>query len=112
MAVARHVLCLQVGHTVSRMHRSWRRLLARLSDALPEARYEAVLALLRASVLLAGGLALLVGTQGARGLALPLVLNLLLGLGSIALAVAFSRVKDVGTARSWGRWSTAADVAL
>jgi diguanylate cyclase (GGDEF)-like protein/PAS domain S-box-containing protein len=112
MAALRHVWCHQVGHTVGRMHRSWRRLLARLSEALPEARYEAVLALLRASVLIAGGLGLLVGAHGTDGLELPVVLNLVLGVASVCLAGAFARVKDVDAARRWGRWCTAADVLL
>jgi diguanylate cyclase (GGDEF)-like protein/PAS domain S-box-containing protein len=93
------------------MHRTWRRLLARLTEALPEARYEAVLALLRTCVLVAGALSLLTVTEKSSSLTAPVVVNLVLALVSAVAAVAVSRVTDVGTARAFGMWSTAADVA-
>ncbi len=94
------------------MPRTWRRLLARLTEALPEARYEAVLALLRASVLVAGGLSLVVTSSEDGGLTAPIVVNLALGMVSLAVAVAVARASQVEAARSFGRWSTCVDVAL
>jgi diguanylate cyclase (GGDEF)-like protein/PAS domain S-box-containing protein len=94
------------------MHRTWRRLLARLTEALPEARYEAVLALLRACVLVAGGLSLLTLSEQSSSLTAPVVVNLVLGGVSALAAVVVSRVTDARTARAFGAWSTVADVAL
>jgi diguanylate cyclase (GGDEF)-like protein/PAS domain S-box-containing protein len=92
------------------MHRTWRRSLARLTEALPEARYEAVLAVLRACVLVAGGLALLVTSDKGQDLGLPAVVNFVLAAASLVLAARVCRVTDVSTARAWGQWSTVADV--
>jgi diguanylate cyclase (GGDEF)-like protein/PAS domain S-box-containing protein len=94
------------------MQRTWRRPLARLTEALPEARYEAVLALLRACVLLAGALSLLVTQGSAPDLALPAAVNLALVPVSLWVAARVCRVTDATTARSWGRWSTATDVLV
>jgi diguanylate cyclase (GGDEF)-like protein/PAS domain S-box-containing protein len=93
------------------MHRTWRRLLARLTEALPEARYEVVLALLRTCVLVAGGVSLLAAPVESSGLTAPVVVNLVLGGLSAVAAVLVCRVTDVRTARLFGAWSTVADVA-
>ncbi|HUR13239.1 MAG TPA: EAL domain-containing protein [Mycobacteriales bacterium] len=92
------------------MHRTGRRLLARLTEGLPEARYEAVLALLRACVLVAGGLSLLVIASETGSQAAPVVVNLALGVLSLLAAVAVSRVTDPARALAFGRWSTAVDI--
>jgi diguanylate cyclase (GGDEF)-like protein/PAS domain S-box-containing protein len=94
------------------MHRTWRRLLARLTEALPEARYEAVIALLRTCVLISGGLLLLVSGGSKGHLTAPVVVNLLLAGVSVAVTVAVCKVDTVPRARAWGRWSTLADVLV
>ena len=94
------------------MHRSWRRLLARLTDALPEARYEAVLALLRTCLLLAGGVILAISSVSADDLALPMAVNVVLASASLAVAVVVSGSDSARTTRAWGAWSTLADVLL
>jgi diguanylate cyclase (GGDEF)-like protein/PAS domain S-box-containing protein len=94
------------------MHSSWRRLLARMSEALPEARYEALLALLRSSLCVAGALVLLVQGQHTRGLLLPVLANLVVGAGSLAAAAALCRVTAADRAQWWGRVSTVVDVLL
>jgi len=93
------------------MQSRWRRLVVRMSEALPEARYEALLAVLRASVLVAGGLFLL--TQGGSDDLHPAIaVNLVLGILSFAAAVPLSQVAEPERARAWGRWSTTLDVLL
>lgn len=97
------------------MRGSWRRLLARLTEALPEARYEAVLALLRTSVLMAGGLTLLVSEQTRttpESLLVPALVNLLLGVASLGAAALLGRVRVAEQARLWGKVSTVVDVAV
>ena len=88
-----------------------RRAISRLVDGLPEARYEAVLAVLRATICFSGGAALLLG-QGHRRLVLPAVLNVLLGLVSLAVAGWVARAATAERARRIGAWSTVVDVAL
>jgi diguanylate cyclase (GGDEF)-like protein/PAS domain S-box-containing protein len=88
-----------------------RRLLAKIADGLPEARYEAVMALLRACILLISGI-LLLTTGSGPGLGLPAVLQLVLGAVSAALALPLAHARTPEAARAWGRWSTVADVAL
>jgi diguanylate cyclase (GGDEF)-like protein/PAS domain S-box-containing protein len=91
------------------MQSRWRRLVVRMSEALPEARYEALLAVLRASILVAGGLSLL--TQGGTDDIHPaIVVNLVLGGLSFAAAIPLSQLADARSARLWGAWSTVADV--
>ena len=85
-----------------------RRAFARLVDGLPEARYEAVLAVLRATICLSGGALLLVGHSE---LVLPAVLNMSLGLVSLVVAWWVARVPTAERARRVGAWSTAFDVA-
>jgi diguanylate cyclase (GGDEF)-like protein/PAS domain S-box-containing protein len=95
------------------MHRSWRRLVARLSEALPEARYEALLALLRASVLVAGGLSLLVSVpRAAADLRAPIAINLGLGVLSVVAAWLLARVDEAQRAQWWGKVSTVVDLAV
>jgi diguanylate cyclase (GGDEF)-like protein/PAS domain S-box-containing protein len=81
--------------------------LAFLSDGLPEARHEAVLALLRACFFGVGAAVLLL-TPG--NLALPALLNGLVALGSVALAAVAASVASAQLARRIGAWSTVADV--
>jgi diguanylate cyclase (GGDEF)-like protein/PAS domain S-box-containing protein len=94
------------------MQPAQRRLLARLTEALPEARYEAVLALLRSCLLLGGGFALLLAARHGERLTLPFLVNVVLAVLSAVLAVRVSRVSDPRTARAWGAWSTVADVLV
>ena len=84
-----------------------RRALARLVDGLPEARYEALLATLRAVVCLVGGASLLAQTT----LYLAATVNVLLAVVSFGAAIWIARATTVERARRFGRWSTAADVA-
>jgi diguanylate cyclase (GGDEF)-like protein/PAS domain S-box-containing protein len=92
------------------MHPAPRRLLARLTEAPSEARYEAVLALLRSCVLVGGGFALLLAARHGDDLTGPFLANVALAVVSVVLAARFSRMSDAAMARAWGRWSTLADV--
>jgi diguanylate cyclase (GGDEF)-like protein/PAS domain S-box-containing protein len=94
------------------MHMPARRAFARLVDGLPEARYEAVLAVLRTTVCLSGAGLLLVGSHSHAGLLLPAALNVLLAVVSLGLAGWVARVTTPEHARRIGRWSTAVDVAV
>jgi len=93
-----------------RMRMLFRRALARLVDGLPEARYEALLATLRAAVCLAGGIALL--AQASSGLGLPAAVNALLAVVSFGVAIWVARAGTVSQARRFGKWSTAVDIAV
>ncbi|MGZ6826888.1 MAG: diguanylate cyclase domain-containing protein, partial [Mycobacteriales bacterium] len=88
-----------------------RRLVVTYADGLPEARYEAVLALLRAALCLISGIMLL-SPSNEPGLVMPGVLLLALGGLSLLLAAPLARRPTAEQARAWGRWSTVADVAL
>jgi diguanylate cyclase (GGDEF)-like protein/PAS domain S-box-containing protein len=89
-----------------------RHLLARLTDGLPEARYQATLALLRGCLALAAGVSLLLLQDRAGNLVLPAVVNLALGVASLLLAIRLGRLRTPHEAWAWGRWSTAGDLAL
>ncbi|MGB8651974.1 MAG: EAL domain-containing protein [Mycobacteriales bacterium] len=71
-----------------------------------------MLAVLRTCVCFAGGLTLLVSVAHHPGLRLPVVVNLLIGVVSLAGAVLLTRVPTVEEARRWGRLSTLADVVV
>ena len=88
--------------------RTARRLLGRLYDCLPEARFEAALALLRAGLCAISAVSLLT-VPGAHDA--PSLANALLAVVSLGAAVAVAGVRDVGAARRFGVWSTAFDVA-
>jgi hypothetical protein len=92
------------------MQSTLRRTFARLVDGLPEARYEALLAVLRSTICLLGAALLLVEGGDHPGLALPALLNAALGVASFALAGWVARVGTAERARRIGAWSTAADV--
>jgi diguanylate cyclase (GGDEF)-like protein/PAS domain S-box-containing protein len=94
------------------MQSSARRLVGRLVDGLPEARYEATLAVLRAAVCLVGGILLLWGPGTDHELVLPGVVNLLLGVASVGVASHVGRADSAARARALGRWSTAGDVLV
>jgi diguanylate cyclase (GGDEF)-like protein/PAS domain S-box-containing protein len=93
------------------MPTAWPRLVGRLEDGPPEARYEATLALLRACLGLVGGVTLLLAGSHPR-LLVPAAVNLLVGLLSAGAAVGLARVQTAQAARRWGRWSTLGDVLL
>ena len=93
------------------MKRTWRPLLVRLSDGLPEARYEAVLALVRACLCVTSAVTIALTSVRGDGL-LPAMVNLVIGAGSSVLAVVLARQSTAERARAWGRWSTVADVLL
>ena len=93
------------------MHRIWRGPLARLAEALPEARYEVILALLRTSLCLTGALSMLVVASSTSRVA-PVVANLAIAAASLAAAAWFTTAVSADVARRYGRWSTAADVAI
>ncbi|MCW2672255.1 MAG: hypothetical protein JWP14_844 [Frankiales bacterium] len=94
------------------MQSTARRTFARLVDGLPEARYEAVLAVLRAAICLSGAAILLISSDRHSGLGLPVTLNVSLGLLSLAVAGWVSRAATPQRARALGAWSTAFDVAV
>ena len=81
----------------------------RLGEALPEARYEVVQALLRASLCVTGAMTLLTVSTSS-SLVGPMVVNLVIGGLSLIAAVLLARVTTVEAARRYGRWSTVADV--
>ena len=103
----------QVGHTVGGMQRVAGRAWTRLTEASSEARYEAVLALLRTCLLLTSALVLLVSHDALDGLVAPVVRGvhstspaevqveqvapglraLMLSAGSLAAAVRARRAK-------------------
>ncbi|MCW2708857.1 MAG: hypothetical protein JWM22_2699 [Frankiales bacterium] len=94
------------------MQSTARRTFARLVDGLPEARYEAVLAVLRAAICLSGAAILLISSDAHPGLGLPVVLNVVLGLVSLAMAGWVARAATAKRARVLGAWSTGFDVAV
>ena len=94
------------------MDRTWRRWLGRFADGLPEARYEAVLALTRTSLCLTSGLALLLQADPHTDLVLPAVMNIGIGVASLVVAGLLGKVSSPEGARRYGRWSTAADLTL
>ena len=79
----------------------------RLTEGIPEARYEAVLAVLRAGLLAVSAVTLLTGPTA---LAAPSVANALLAVVSLGAAVAVAGAPTVASARRFGAWSTGADV--
>ncbi len=81
-------------------------------DGLPEARFEAVLALLRACLCLVSAVDILLVRPGADELLLPAALTLGVGVGSLGLAVILARQQSADRARRLGAWSTAGDVLL
>ncbi|MDX6216549.1 MAG: hypothetical protein QOG99_2133 [Frankiales bacterium] len=89
-----------------------RRVSARLVDGLPEARYEAVLAVLRTAICLSGGALLLVTGDAHAGLVLPAVLNVAIAVASRGLATWVARAATPARARAIGGWSTLGDVAI
>lgn len=91
------------------MHRTWRTVVGRLSGGIPEARFEAVLALLRASLCAVGFVLLLAGSPS---LPAPAVVNLAIGVASLCIAGPLAAVTRAVDARRYGRWSTVADVLL
>jgi len=93
------------------VHHLWRGPLGRLIDALPEARYEAVQALLRTSLCLISALTMLTVPSPTDVLA-PAVANIAIGLGSLVVALLIAPVRDAEVARRYGRWSTAADLVI
>ena len=93
------------------MERMPRRAFARLVEGLPEARYEAVLAVLRGSLCLTGGLMLLIAANGP-DLVAPAVLNLVVGALSLGVALWVATAATAERARRVGVWSTVADVTL
>lgn len=98
------------------MQSHWRRLVACMSEALSEARsearYETLIAVLRGSVLLAGGLVLLTTGSSDDNIHPAIAVNLVFGALSFAAALPLSRLADADTARAWGRRSTVADVVV
>jgi diguanylate cyclase (GGDEF)-like protein/PAS domain S-box-containing protein len=89
-----------------------RRPIALLVDGLPEARYEAVLAVVRAAACLVGGATLLVAADFHDGLVVPALLNFALGVVSLGVAVWAARFHTPAEARRLGAWSTAADLLI
>ncbi len=90
------------------MARTVPRTLCRLLDGNPDARLEAALAVLRCCICVFGALALLLTPTRT---VLPLLAQVLLACGSLALAVAVTRIRTPDGAARAARWSTAADVA-
>ncbi len=86
-----------------------RRLVVKLADGLPEARYEAVLALLRACLCGVGFVTLLLISES---LLAPALVNAAIAVASLLLAVRLATVTSIESARRYGRWSTGVDVAL
>jgi diguanylate cyclase (GGDEF)-like protein len=93
------------------VHQFLRGPFGRLGEAIPEARYEVIQALLRASICLTGALTMLTIDESPVIVAAALV-NVAIAVGSFVAAVGLSRVTDAETARRYGRWSTAVDVTL
>ena len=94
------------------METNGRRLIGRLADGLPEARHEALLALLRACVCLISAIMVPYAATDPDLVVLPSLVYLVLGLLSVAAAVVLARQSTPERARSLGRWSTAADVVF
>jgi diguanylate cyclase (GGDEF)-like protein/PAS domain S-box-containing protein len=94
------------------MDRTWRRLLGRLADGLPEARYEAVIAVLRSCLCLTGAVAMLLTTSTTDRLVVPALVTLAIGAVSAGLVGVLALQPTVERARRWGSWSTAGDLAL
>jgi diguanylate cyclase (GGDEF)-like protein/PAS domain S-box-containing protein len=86
-----------------------RRVFGRLVDGLPEARYEAVLAVLRGVLLVTGAL-VLATAEVTHGLTAAIVLSVLAGVVSLGVAGWVSGVETADHARSIGRISTVVDV--
>ena len=82
----------------------------RWSDGLAEARYEAVLALVRTSVCGFGAITL--ALAGTAGLKAPALFLGLVALASAVAAVGWGQLRSASTARAVGRWSTLVDVLL
>ena len=93
------------------MHQLLRGPFGRLGEAIPEARYEVIQALLRASICLSGALMML-AVDDSRVIVVAALVNTALALGSFVAAVALARVTDAERARQCGRWSTVVDVLL
>ncbi len=85
----------------------YRRVLSRLADGSPEARYEAILAVLRTCLLAVTAITLLL--PGSRHLG-PAMVNAGLAVISAAFAGAVAGLRDTHLLRLLGRWATAADV--
>jgi diguanylate cyclase (GGDEF)-like protein/PAS domain S-box-containing protein len=94
------------------MDRTWRQLLGRLADGLPEARYEAAIAVLRACLCVTSAVLMWITMSSTDDLATPALVTLAIGATSAGLVGVLARQPTVDRARRWGRWSTAADVAL
>jgi diguanylate cyclase (GGDEF)-like protein len=91
------------------VHQLLRGPFGRLGEAIPEARYEVIQALLRTSVCTTA--ALLIGTVRVTSEATQAVLvNLAIAAVSLAAAVGLARVSDPRRARAYGRLSTCCDV--
>jgi diguanylate cyclase (GGDEF)-like protein len=83
----------------------------RLGEAIPEARYEVIQALLRASICLTGAFTILT-VSDSEGLFAPALVSCLIGLVSFVAAVGLARVTDPDRAKRYGRWSTVVDVVV
>ena len=81
-----------------------------LAEGVPQARYEAVLAVLRGSLCLISAALLLISARSE--LAFPAAVFSVLAVASLLAALKLSRIQDPATALRAGRWSTVADVAV
>lgn len=93
------------------MDTNGRRLIGRFADGLPEARHEALVALLRACVCLVSAIMIPYAVPQPGVLLLSSLIYLTVGALSVAAAVVLAQ-STAERARRLGHWSTAADVAF